>query len=118
MIGSDFIRLETEMRAQEEQDAREYSEFLNDTDLDKTAKNKDLEHENQLKQDQEQTIAEKKANLAGTQKESNSAMAYYNKLILHRLRWDYGYHKIPRLVSKGIRLPGRLFFWHRDSTWA
>ena len=69
-------------------------ELPNDTDLDKTAKNKDLEHENQLKQDQEQTIAEKKANLVGTQKESNSAMAYYNKLIFPRLRWDYGYHKI------------------------
>ena len=84
MIGSDFIRLETEMRAQEEQDAREYSEFLNDTDLDKTAKNKDLEQKNQLKQDQEQALTEKKADLAGTQKELNSVMASYNKLIFPR----------------------------------
>jgi len=80
VIQSDFIRLETETTAQEEEATREYQSFLNDSELDKTAKKKDVEHQEALKQDQEQALTEKKADLAGTQKELDSAMKYFEKL--------------------------------------
>jgi histone H3/H4 len=80
VIQADFVRLETETSAQEDEAQKEYDEFLNDTELDKTSKKKDLEHKSALKQDQEQALTEKKADLDGTQKELNSAMAYYEKL--------------------------------------
>merc|ERR1719217_95869 len=80
VIQSDFARLEAETTAAEELAAKEYEEFMNDSEIDKTAKTKDIEHKTQKKQDQEQALEEKKADLEGTQKELDAALDYFEKL--------------------------------------
>merc|ERR1719506_676212 len=80
VIQSDFVRLETETQAQEDQSQREYEEFLNDSEMDKTSKNKDIEHKTGKKQNAEQALVEKNADLKGTQNELDSALQYYDKL--------------------------------------
>merc|ERR550514_445217 len=80
VIQSDFARLNSETTAAEAQSTAEYNEFMSDTGVDKTAKNKDIEHKTSKKQDAEQTIVEKKQDLEATQAELDSALAYYEKL--------------------------------------
>merc|ERR1719238_2276751 len=65
VIGSDFMRLETETSAQEESSQKEFDKYMNDSDVDKTQMSKDVEH---------------KTELAGTQKELDAALKYFDKL--------------------------------------
>merc|ERR550514_2199256 len=69
-----------EVIAADEQAMKEYRELANDTEVDKTSKNGDIQHKTAKKQEQSQALANKKADLAGTQKELDSAMKYYEKL--------------------------------------
>merc|ERR550514_770778 len=80
VIAADFQRLESDTTAADEQAMKEYRELANDTEVDKTSKNGDIAHKTAKKQEQTQALANKKADLAGTQKELDSAMKYYDKL--------------------------------------
>merc|ERR1719160_211710 len=80
VIQSDFARLEAETKAAEEQAQKEYDQFMTDSEVDKAAKTKDIEHKTKKKQDQSQALEEKEKDLEGTQKELDAALAYYEKL--------------------------------------
>merc|ERR1719454_359964 len=80
VIQSDFARLESETQASEAASQQEYDTFMHDSEVDKTAKSKDIEHKSAKKQNQEQALTEKKEDLLGTTKELNAALAYYEKL--------------------------------------
>jgi len=80
VILADFQRLESDTTAAEEESQREYRELSNDTEVDKTSKNGDIQHKTAKKEEQNQALINKKADLAGTQQELDSAMKYYEKL--------------------------------------
>merc|ERR1719316_1125491 len=80
VIQSDFARLEAETSAAEAEASKQYSEFMDDSKVDKTQKTADLDHASASKQDQESELQEKKVDLEGTQKELDAALAYYEKL--------------------------------------
>merc|ERR1719443_452313 len=80
VIESDFARLEADTKAAEEMAQKAYDEFMTDSEVDKAAKVADMEHKTAKKQDKEQTLATKKEDMAGTQKELDAANAYYDKL--------------------------------------
>jgi chromosome segregation ATPase len=48
--------------------------------VDKTSKNGDIQHKTAKREEHNQALQSKKADLAGTQKELDSAMKYYDKL--------------------------------------
>merc|ERR1719465_182402 len=74
VIQSDFARPEAETMSSEAASQKEYDTFMHDSEVDKTAKSKDIEHKSAKKQN------EKKEDLLGTTKELNAALAYYDKL--------------------------------------
>merc|ERR1719463_913711 len=80
VIESDFARLEAETKAAEATAQKEYDEFMTDSEVDKAAKTKDIEHKTAKKQDQEQSLVSKNEDLEGTQKELDAALAYFDKL--------------------------------------
>jgi len=80
VIQADFARLESDTAAAEETAQKEYDEFMTDSQVDKAAKEKDIEHKTGKKQDQEQALVTKKEDLEGTQKELNAALDYFEKL--------------------------------------
>merc|ERR1719161_1704966 len=80
VIASDFSRLEAETTAEEEQSQKEFTEFSRDSEMDKSSKTSDINHKTAKKTDQEGALTNKRADLAGTQKELDSAMKYYDKL--------------------------------------
>eukprot|EP00397_Hematodinium_sp_SG-2012_P017488 GEMP01017887.1.p1 GENE.GEMP01017887.1~~GEMP01017887.1.p1 ORF type:complete len:663 (-),score=234.80 GEMP01017887.1:584-2572(-) len=80
VIQSDFARLEAETTAAEAQAQKEHQEFLNDSEVDKAQKSKDIEHKTASLQSQKQALAEAQADLVGTQKELDAALAYYDTL--------------------------------------
>jgi len=80
VIQSDFARLEAETSAAESQAQREHQEFLNDSELDKAQKSKDIEHKTESLADQRLRLEETKSDLVGTQKELDAANAYYDTL--------------------------------------
>jgi len=80
VIESDFARLAGDTDSAEDSSQREYDEFMTDSKMDKAEKSKDLEHKAAKQQDQSQALLEKKGDLEGTQKELDSALAYFDKL--------------------------------------
>merc|ERR1719488_441427 len=80
VIQSDFARLEAETKSSEDQAQKEYDEFMSDSAVDKAEKTKDIEHKTATKQNQEQSLQEKKTDLESTQKELDAPLAYYEKL--------------------------------------
>merc|ERR1719487_1110927 len=80
VIVLDFARLDADTSAAEETAQKEYDEFMTDSKTDKTKKTTDIEHKTAKKQDQSQTLATKKGDLEGTQKELDAALAYFDKL--------------------------------------
>jgi chromosome segregation ATPase len=80
VIESDFARLESETKAAEAAAQAEYDEFMHDSELDKTAKEKDVEHKTVKKQDDQEALVTKKDDLESAKKELTAAMAYYDKL--------------------------------------
>merc|ERR550537_34608 len=80
VIESDFARLEADTSSAEATALKEYTEFMNDSKVDKMKKTTDIEHKSAKKQDQTSTLTVKKEDLEGTQKELTSALAYYDKL--------------------------------------
>jgi len=80
VIESDFARLEAETEAAEATAQKEYDSFMTDSKVDKASKTKDIEHKTAKKQDEEQALTVKNADLEGTQKELDAALAYFDKL--------------------------------------
>jgi len=80
LIESDFARLEAETEAAEATAQKEYDSFMTDSKVDKASKTKDIEHKTAKKQDEEQALTVKNADLEGTQKELDAALAYFDKL--------------------------------------
>merc|ERR1719375_2064885 len=80
VIASDFARLEAETSAAEEENTKEYDQFMSDSSTDKTQKNTDIDNKTLKKQSDSQTLEEKKSDLAGTQKELDAGLQYYEKL--------------------------------------
>jgi len=80
VIQSDFARLAAETTSAEAEATREYDEFMSDSAVDKAQKSKDIEHKTAKKQDQQQTLQEKKSDLEGTGKELKAAQEYFDKL--------------------------------------
>jgi len=80
VIQSDFARLEAETKAAENAAQKEYDQFMLDSEVDKTQKTQDIEHKTKGKEDQTQSMTEKKSDLEGTQKELDAALDYFEKL--------------------------------------
>merc|ERR1719174_1674981 len=80
VIESDFARLESETKANEVAAEAEYEEFMHDSEMDKTAKNKDVEHKTTKKQDDEEALTTAKDDLESAKKELTAAMKYFDKL--------------------------------------
>merc|ERR1719407_388386 len=69
VIQSDFARLETDTKAAETEAQKAFDEFTSESAVNRAANAKDVEHK-----------TTKKADLEGTQKELDAALAYYDKL--------------------------------------
>jgi len=80
VIESDFARLEADTSASEASAQKEYDGFMEDSKVDKAAKETSIEHKTEKKQDENQALTVKKADLEGTQKELDAALEYYDKL--------------------------------------
>jgi cell division septum initiation protein DivIVA len=80
VIESDFARLQSDTEAAEATAQKEYDTFMTDSEVDKSKKTTDIEHKTAKKQDEEQALNLKKADLEGTQKELDAALAYFDKL--------------------------------------
>merc|ERR1719238_1410846 len=80
VIQSDFERLEAETEASESQSQKEHDEFMNDSSMNKSSKETEMEHKTTKKTDKEAALIAAKKDLDGTQKELNAAMEYYDKL--------------------------------------
>mmetsp|Transcript_26736 Transcript_26736/g.50356 ORF Transcript_26736/g.50356 Transcript_26736/m.50356 type:complete len:675 (+) Transcript_26736:54-2078(+) len=80
VIESDFARLEADTKAAEEEAQKTYEVFMEDSAVDKSAKTTEIEHKSAKKQDQEQTLTEKKEDLSDEQKALDAALTYYDKL--------------------------------------
>ena len=80
VIQSDFARLETDTKAAEAEAQKAFDEFSSESAVNRAANAKDVEHKTTKKTNQEAALTAKKADLDGTQKELDAALAYYDKL--------------------------------------
>jgi hypothetical protein len=80
VIESDFARLEADTKAAEAAAQKEYETFMTDSKVDKEGKETDVEHKTAKKEAEEQALASTQADLEGTQKELDAALAYFDKL--------------------------------------
>jgi len=80
VIQSDFARLETDTKAAEAEAQRSYDEFSTESAVNRAQNVKDVEHKTTKKTNEESALNTKKADLEGTQKELDAALAYYEKL--------------------------------------
>lgn len=80
VIQSDFARLESETAASEASATKEYNSFLQGSKEDKGSKVAAVEHKESKKQDNAEALVSTKEDLEGTQKELDSALAYFDKL--------------------------------------
>merc|ERR1719207_155806 len=80
VIQSDFARLETDTKAAEAEAQKAFDEFTSESAVNRAANAKNVEHKTTKKINQEAALTSKKADLEGTQKELDAALAYYDKL--------------------------------------
>jgi len=80
VIQSDFARLETDTKAAEAEAQKAFDEFTSESAVNRAANAKDVEHKTTKKTNQDAALTAKKADLEGTQKELDAALAYYDKL--------------------------------------
>jgi len=80
VIQSDYSRLETTTTAQEESAEKEFADMKSEMAVLKAKQEKDVEHNNELKTNTEQTVVTKTADLATAEKELNAASEYYEQL--------------------------------------
>merc|ERR1719426_688535 len=80
VIASDFARVETDTKAAEAEAQDSFDKFSSESAVNRAANSKDVEHKTTKKTNQESALTAKKADLEGTQKELDAALAYYDKL--------------------------------------
>jgi len=80
VIESDFARLESETKAAEATQQKEYDTFMTDSKVDKEAKETSIDHKTAKKQDENQALTTNREDLEDTQKELDAALAYFDKL--------------------------------------
>lgn len=80
VIKSDFARLEKDTESSESSAQSEYDDFMNDSEVDKTAKDTDKEHFESEKQQSEMTLSEKETDVESEQAQLDAALEYYEKL--------------------------------------
>jgi uncharacterized protein YoxC len=80
VIKSDFVRLERETKAAEEEAQEEYDTFMSDSEVDLTAKKTSVEHKEKDKHESGMTLDDKKSDLEQAQEQLASAEAYFEKL--------------------------------------
>merc|ERR1719420_1331030 len=76
VIESDFVRLQAETTAEEDEAATAFTKFSKDKALTET----DLKHQLNAKTEKESELADAQKDLKGTQEELDAAMAYFEKL--------------------------------------
>ena len=80
-IGTELLRgLETDTKAAEAEAQSAFDKFSSESAVNRAANSKDVEHKTTKKTNQESALTAKKADLEGTQKELDAALAYYDKL--------------------------------------
>merc|ERR1719188_2121596 len=80
VMQSDFARLEAETKSAEASGAAEYKSFMQDSEIDKEAKETDAEHKEGMIKDQKHALHEARdVALPGTQEELDAALHYYDK---------------------------------------
>merc|ERR1740127_432366 len=67
-------------KAAEAEAQKSYDEFSSESAVNRAANTKDVEHKTTKKTNEESALTSKKADLEGTQKELDAALAYYDKL--------------------------------------
>jgi len=80
VIESDFARLESETKAAEATQQKEYDTFMTESKVDKAEKETSIEHKAAKKQDESQALTTQREDLEMTQKELDAALAYFDKL--------------------------------------
>jgi chromosome segregation ATPase len=80
VIQSDFARLESETKADEEAAAKAYETLINESALNKLTMQKDVEFKTNKKLETSNDKEQKNADLAAAQKELDAALEYYEKL--------------------------------------
>eukprot|EP00441_Pelagodinium_beii_P025501 CAMPEP_0197665222 /NCGR_PEP_ID=MMETSP1338-20131121/59100_1 /TAXON_ID=43686 ORGANISM="Pelagodinium beii, Strain RCC1491" /NCGR_SAMPLE_ID=MMETSP1338 /ASSEMBLY_ACC=CAM_ASM_000754 /LENGTH=660 /DNA_ID=CAMNT_0043243995 /DNA_START=17 /DNA_END=1999 /DNA_ORIENTATION=- len=80
VIEADFARLQADTSAAEAAAATEHDSFMQDSKITKAEKSKEVEHKTARKQDKSSELINLEADLHGSQKELDAAMAYFDKL--------------------------------------
>jgi len=80
VIQGDFARLEAQTKADDTESQKLHQKFLDESEIDKAQKTKDIEHMTASKEDQSQILKESESDVIGTQKELDAANAYYEEL--------------------------------------
>jgi len=81
VMQSDFARLEAETKSAEASGAAEYKSFMQDSEIDKEAKETDAEHKETMITEQKHALHVAKDDaLPSTQEELDAALHYYDKL--------------------------------------
>merc|ERR1719335_2117459 len=80
VIKSDFARLQAETQAAEVSAQKAYEEFMSDSKIDKSAKQAEIKNKSEKQANEEEALVMKEKDLAGTQKELDAALRYYDKL--------------------------------------
>ena len=87
VIQSDFARLETDTKAAEAEAQKAFDEFTSESAVNRAANAKDVEHKTTKKTNQEAALTAKKADLEGTQKELDAALAYAGGALRTGIGW-------------------------------
>jgi len=80
VIQSDFVRLDSETTAAEEEALEAYKQFMADSTEDKKVKDEDRKQKSMTKQKKDFELNSAKEDLTGVQEELSAAMEYYEKL--------------------------------------
>jgi len=80
VIQSDFARLESETNAAEATSTKEYNAFISESKVSKATMTAQIAGKTDKLSDQNQALATANSDLEGTQKELDTALAYFEKL--------------------------------------
>merc|ERR1719197_1071265 len=80
VIQSDFARLLSETTAAENESAKEFEEFSNDSATNKAVTEQEMKNKSNERTKKESAVGSAKKDLKGSQEELDAAMAYFEKL--------------------------------------
>jgi len=79
-VSASTKRMGEQCKVAEAEAQKAFDEFTSESAVNRAANAKDVEHKTTKKTNQEAALTAKKADLEGTQKELDAALAYYDKL--------------------------------------